>query len=198
MRSGTGLGTATLQLSLWICKAALWRPCDHECVTDEEVQPGERWPREAQGGLCISSRRCSWSSCCWQFNRDSLSIITYLRSALSATGTCLFTELMYKIDGSRSYTAPRENEAKSSPCKRLRSMYVEHTGCTQMACILMTLPGGELRTACSSPGGDRHHSKRVWARKTFLSLNCSNPFRAVEGCCDVDRWTRCPRTAYSK
>ena len=104
MRSGTGLGTATLRLSLWICKAALWRPCDHECVTDE-VQPGERRPCEAQGGLCISSCQCSWSSCCWQFNRNSLSIITYLRSALSAMGMCLFTELMYKIDGSWSYLA---------------------------------------------------------------------------------------------
>ena len=180
MHSGTGLGTATLRLSLWICKAARWRPCDHECVTDE-VQPGERRPCEAQGGLCISSRQCSWSSCCWQFNRNSLSIITYLRSALSAMGMCLFTELMYKIDGSWSYLAAPWKWGKK-PSLQMSKEYAEHTGCTQMACILMTLLGGELRTACSSVVGDRHHSKRVWAQKTFLSLNCSNPFRAVVGC----------------
>ena len=88
---------------------------------------------------------------------------------------------MYKIDGSWSYMAAPWKWGRK-PSLQTPKEHVEHAGCTQMACILTTLPGGEWRTASSSVVGDRHHSKRVWARRTSLSLNCSNPFRAVVGC----------------
>ena len=88
---------------------------------------------------------------------------------------------MYKIDGSWSYMAAPWKWGRK-PSLQTPKEHVEHAGCTQMACILTTLPGGEWRTASSLVVGDRHHSKRVWARRTSLSLNCSNPFRAVVGC----------------